>query len=124
MPGDQMNVHVENGLPARCPVGLEQGQAVGPEPVLEERGNVVDRSHHVSGVVAADVPDVRRVTARQDERMSRHGGETVQNGNGVLVFVDLPRALYSCRDPAKQASHRCVGHARMVQDRLLIACDT
>src|SRR6185437_16321792 len=76
-PGDQVNVHVENGLPARRPVGLEQGQAVGLEPVPEERGDVVDRSHHVSGLVAADVPDVRRVTTRQDERMSRHGGETV-----------------------------------------------
>ena len=123
-PGDQVNMHVENGLPARCSVGLEEGQAVGLEPVPEERGDVVDRSHHVSGLIAADVPDVGRVTARQDERMSRHGREAVENGDGVLAFVDLPRALGSCRDLAKEAFRRCVGHARIVQDRRLIACDT
>src|SRR5262249_26847005 len=61
--GDQVNVHVENGLPARRPVSLEQGQAVRLQLVPEERGDVVDRLHHVRGFVAADVPEVRRVTA-------------------------------------------------------------
>jgi len=117
MPGDQVDVHVEDGLPARCSVRLEQRHAVGPKAFLQERRDVMDRAHHVRGFFSADVPDVSRVTARHDERMPGHCRETVENTNRVLVLIDLPRALFSRRDPAEEAPRRCVGHPRMVQDR-------
>ena len=112
-----MDVDVENGLPAGRPVGLEQCHAIGAEALLKKGGDVVDRFHEPSRVVAPDIPDVGGMPAREDKSVPGHGRGPVQDGDGVLVLVDQPRPLFPCHNPAENTFRCRVSHARIVQDR-------
>jgi len=85
VPGHQVHVDVEDRLPARRPVGLEQGHAVRSQALPQQRGDVMDRLHQARGVLAADVPDVRGMTAGNDERVPGDGGRAVEDRDGVRV---------------------------------------
>ena len=114
MPGDQVDVDVENGLPAGWPVGLEQCHAIRAKAFLKKGGDVMDRFHEPARVLPPDSPDVGGMPAREDERVPGHGRGPVQDGDGVLVLVHKPRPLLARHNPAEDTFGCNVTHARIV----------
>lgn len=103
-PWDQVDVQMEDVLPARGPVRLEQRHAVRAQDTVEDRGHTVGRTHHRCRVVLGDRPDVRRVVSGDDEGVALHDRGVVEEGDGPLVLEEDLRV-----QPAKRAGADLAG---------------
>jgi len=87
---DEVDVVVENALPRSPAVGLHDVEARRRQPFTQQERNRVNGAHRFGRLVRGQRPQIGRVVARNDERMSRRRLAAVEEGHGGVVLVDAP----------------------------------
>lgn len=103
-----MDVEVEDVLPPRRPVRLDQVEAVWSEALVQEVGDLLGHQHDRGSVLFGDGPDVGRVCTRNDKGVALRRLPAIQEGQSAVVLSHDVGGSVAGDDPAEDA----IGHRR------------
>ena len=95
VPWDDVNVQVENFLPCRVSVLLDDGDSVGFRGVLDGDGGSLDESVDVSNEVIGNVVNSLIMLSGNDERVPLVQRSDIKKRHYIFVFVhDASKRLF------------------------------